>query len=510
MKNSICTPSCVTLSAFALTALFLAGCGESTSDVESVDTPASPPPPVNVAPASDDMQATSNNDAPDFADEPAFTDPSDQPTGLAVTPPGPDDAPKLDPLQLPEPAPVDESWREEWITSFEEAKARAQAKNKDILVNFTGSDWCTWCIRLAQEVFSQPGFAGYAKEKFVLVEADFPQNQQGQPEAIDPQHEELANQYDFQGFPTIMLFDSQGRPFAQTGYQPGGPDAYTAHLEEFRMARVDRDTAFAAAEKLKGAERASKLDEALSNLPSDLLFPAYEPVVKEIIKLDSDDKAQVGSQYKDRLAQHQFMTRIQAIEKRIPDAENPDEILAEIASVAKEFGDDPRRAFITTMFQISVLNYYDRIDEVLAVAAEALKKESLDDDYRADLFMTQLRILNQAERQKDALTIADDAIAYFKDNDSLTMQFLIARADFLHRLDRVEEGRQSIAKARELGGPAAAFQIDQIEQQIFGSVSSDEKPSEQPAESGTPDSKPQSTPEKPESSSPKETAAPQQ
>ena len=49
---------------------------------------------------------------------------------------------------------------------------------------------------------------------------------------------------------------------------------------------------------------------------------------------------------------------------------------------------------------------------------------------------------------------------------------MIARADFLHRLDRVEEGRQAIAEARKVGGPAAAFQIDQIEQEIFGSISS--------------------------------------
>ena len=53
---------------------------------------------------------------------------------------------------------------------------------------------------------------------------------------------------------------------------------------------------------------------------------------------------------------------------------------------------------------------------------------------------------------------------------------MIARADFLHRLDRVEEGRQSIADARKVGGAAAAFQIDQIEQEIFGSISSSDSP----------------------------------
>jgi thiol-disulfide isomerase/thioredoxin len=508
MKSSTLLIPCATVCAVTLSMFLLSGCGEA-ENVEETTTVA-PPPPISIAPSEDKQQAATD-EMPSFSDEPDFSDApptADQPPGLTdLTLPGPDGPSGLDPLRLPEPAPVDKSWREKWITSFEEAKAKAQKENKDILVNFTGSDWCTWCIRLAQEVFSQPGFAEYAKDKYILVEADFPMSPQGQPAAIDPQHQQLADTYEFQGFPTILLFDKQGRPFAQTGYQPGGPQAYNAHLEEFRLARVDRDTSLITAAKLQGIERAKKLDDALGNLPSDLLFPAYESVVEEIIKLDEDNTAALRSQYEDQLANHQFMARVQAIEKQIPSAENPDVVLADIARVAKEFGGDPRRSYVVTMFQINVLNYFDRIDEVLSVAAAALKNESLDNDYKANLFMTQLRILNQAERQKDALTIANNAIAQFKDDDSMTMQFMIARADFLNRLDRVEEGRQAIAEARKVGGPAAAFQIDQIEQEIFGSISNSEPPPKNLPEPTTPDSagKPAAATSKP---APAETSKP--
>jgi len=490
MKFSRSFLSCAILCAITLPVFLLAGCSEA-ENVEETTTIA-PPPPVSVAPSEDNQLAAATGDTPSFSDEPDFSDTpptADQPPGLAdVTLPGPDEPAGLDPLRLPEPAPVDEAWREEWITSFEQAKAKAQKENKDILINFTGSEWCTWCIRLSQEVFSQPGFAEYATKNYILVEADFPMGPTGQPTAIDPQHQELADTYEFQGFPTIMLFDKEGRPFAQTGYQPGGPQAYNAHLEEFRSARVDRDTALAAADKLQGTERAKKLDDALGNLPSALLFPAYESVVEEIINLDEDNVAELRSQYENQLANHQFMARVQAIEKQIPGSDDPDAILADIAKIAKEFGGDPRRSFVVTMFQINVLNYFDRIDEVLAVAAAALKNEALENDYRSNLFMTQLRILNQAERQEDALKIANDAIGQFKDDNAMTMQFMIARADFLHRLDRVEEGRQAIAEARKVGGPAAAFQIDQIEQQIFGSISNSEKPANSLPETTAPDS----------------------
>ena len=488
MKSSFRFVSCAALCAIPLAMFTLSGCGDAETVEET--TTVAPAPPVSVAPSTDNQQAAATGDMPAFSDEPDFSDaPSkaDDPPGLAdLKIPDPDGPPSLDPLRLPEPAPVDESWREEWITSFEEAKAKARKENKDILVNFTGSDWCSWCIRLSQEVFSQPEFAEYAKKQFILVEADFPMSPAGQPEAIDPQHQEMADTYEFQGFPTIMLFDKQGRPFAQTGYQPGGAEAYNPHLEEFRLARVDRDTAIAAADKLAGSERAKKLDDALGNLPPDLLFPAYESVVEEIIKLDADNTAELRSQYEERLTNHQFMVRVEAINKRIPGSEDPDPILADIAKIAKEFGGDPGRFFMTTMFQINVLNYFDRIDDALAVATTALKNDSLENDNRANLFMTLLRILNQAERQEDALAIANDAISHFKGNDALTMQFMIARADFLHRLDRAEEGRQSIADARKVGGAAAAFQIDQIEQEIFGSISSSDPPPTDLPEPATP------------------------
>ena len=61
-----------------------------------------------------------------------------------------------------------------WLTDWEAAKAQAQRSNKPILINFTGSDWCGWCIRLKQEVFSQDAFKNWAAQKVVLFEADFP------------------------------------------------------------------------------------------------------------------------------------------------------------------------------------------------------------------------------------------------------------------------------------------------------------------------------------------------
>ena len=64
--------------------------------------------------------------------------------------------------------------KEGWLEDFEKAKAQAKAENKKILLDFTGSDWCGWCIKLDKEVFSQQAWKDYAAKNLVLVELDFP------------------------------------------------------------------------------------------------------------------------------------------------------------------------------------------------------------------------------------------------------------------------------------------------------------------------------------------------
>ena len=120
---------------------------------------------------------------------------------------------------------------EGWSTEFNTALAEAKQAQKPILVNFTGSDWCGWCIRLDEEVFSQDAFKEFANAELILVEADFPRRKE-QPEAIIAQNESLLEKYGVRGFPTILLLSPDGDVVSETGYLPGGAETYVAHLEE--------------------------------------------------------------------------------------------------------------------------------------------------------------------------------------------------------------------------------------------------------------------------------------
>jgi len=120
-----------------------------------------------------------------------------------------------------------------WITSYDQGQQEAKANNKLVLLDFTGSDWCGWCILLDREVFSKPQFKEYASKNLVLVEVDFPK-MKPMSDAIKAQNVRLAERYQIQAFPTIIVLNGNGQVVGELGYMQGGPEAFIAVLEKLR------------------------------------------------------------------------------------------------------------------------------------------------------------------------------------------------------------------------------------------------------------------------------------
>lgn len=116
-----------------------------------------------------------------------------------------------------------------WLTDLPKAQAQAKAEGKFVLLNFTGSDWCGWCIKLRKEVFLKPEFEDYAKTNLVLVEIDFPKRKP-QPAPLQKANQELAQQFEVQGYPTLIVLDSQGKKLGRVSYASGGAKAFLAEL----------------------------------------------------------------------------------------------------------------------------------------------------------------------------------------------------------------------------------------------------------------------------------------
>lgn len=116
-----------------------------------------------------------------------------------------------------------------WQTDMNKAVEISKKTKKPLLLFFTGSDWCGWCIRLQKEVLKTAEFANWAQENAVLVELDFPRRTPQQPE-IQQQNSALQQMFQVQGYPTIWFakpgikdgkisLDRMG----STGYVAGGP-----------------------------------------------------------------------------------------------------------------------------------------------------------------------------------------------------------------------------------------------------------------------------------------------
>ena len=179
-----------------------------------------------------------------------------------------------------------------WLTDLDEGIKVAKAEKKAILVDFTGSDWCGWCIRLKKEVFDQKEFAAATKD-FVLVELDYPQKKK-QPAEEKAKNKALAEKFAIEGFPTIMLLDAEGVPFAQTGYQDGGPVKYLAHLAELLKANTSEGKAkFAQTKKDEGLVRGygEELEKLITPHLEKKDLASAEAAIAKFIK----DKAVTGA-----------------------------------------------------------------------------------------------------------------------------------------------------------------------------------------------------------------------
>jgi len=297
---------------------------------------------------------------------------------------------------------------EGWITSFESAKTTAAKENKDIMMDFTGSDWCGWCIKLQKEVFTTDTFKQEAPQHFVLLELDYPQKKE-LPKEEKEQNDAMQKTYSVEGFPTILLTDAKGRPYAKTGYQAGGPEAYNKHLNELRQVREKRDAAFKRAEAAGGLEKANAINEGLKALEPELVMAYYSAEVDQIIGLDAEDK--IGFK-----AKKEYSTKRAGLDKE----------LKELAQAQK-----PK-------------DFEEAIDAFIA-------KEKIAPADLQDLMLTKLQVLGPADLDKaDALM---DAVIKVDEKSELAGRAKEIKTRIVAMREQVEKSKKDPAAKEEKDEP---------------------------------------------------------
>lgn len=290
---------------------------------------------------------------------------------------------------------------EDWTSDYAGAVKQAAESKKDLLIDFTGSDWCGWCIKLNEEVFSKDLFKEGVKDSLVLVKLDFPKDETKLTEAVKAQNKELHEKFAVQGFPSIFLADYEGRPYGLVNFEQGGAEEFLENLKELRKNKTKRDESFAAAEKLEGVAKASALVTALDamGLEEPAIANFYGPVIEQIKAADPKDE----TGYRKRAE----------IKKRLMDFQNE---LQELA--AKQ-----------------------DMDGALALVDKTLKAGGFDEESTLQIMMTRAVIFAQQEKFDDALKVVDEAKAFAPENPMI--------ADIDQFRERLEEGKKSAAGASE-------------------------------------------------------------
>lgn len=107
-----------------------------------------------------------------------------------------------------------------WYEDLGKAAKVSQKTGKPLMLFFTGSDWCGWCIKLQNEVFKKPEFTEWAKENVVLVDLDFPRKKP-QDSKIKEQNQKLQVKFGVRGYPTVIFASPTKNDLIEVGGRSG-------------------------------------------------------------------------------------------------------------------------------------------------------------------------------------------------------------------------------------------------------------------------------------------------
>lgn len=202
-----------------------------------------------------------------------------------------------------------------WLTDPARAVEIAQRDRRDMLLLFTGSDWCPPCQKLETETLSRPEFLKPAEADWVLVKFDFLRNQPLDP-AVEAANEEWSQKFGVAAFPTIVLLDCEQRPIGFAGYLEGGPTAMLERLRDVRERRAQRDLALQEAAKAQGIDVAVHLDHALAALDEEVAKVWYTDLIEKIVELDADNQLGLREKWhgeQDKAARQLIRADIEAV-----------------------------------------------------------------------------------------------------------------------------------------------------------------------------------------------------
>lgn len=323
----------------------------------------------------------------------------------------------------------------QWMRRLDEAKQVAIKQDKDLLVNFTGTEWCYACIMLERTVLCKPEFAATAEE-FVFVKIDFPIDRDKLGE-LKPLYDKWLKECLVDSIPTIVLADADGRPYAYQGYNADltAPD-YVTRLKSYKRAREARDRHFAAARDLTGAARARDLHAgieavapALGSLEvrqDDPVLTLYANEVEQITRLDADNAQGLHAKYNARIAARDAYRRREEVFKELDKLKKEEDWPEAIAYLDKQLRavNDGAIRWRLEQRRMQYLEWSKQYEQALESVRWLVADSHCPEDRRNRLQINEGKLLFQLGRVDEGVVCFDRWIAAGK-------EFPVARLELL-------------------------------------------------------------------------------
>lgn len=196
-----------------------------------------------------------------------------------------------------------------WIDNLDIAKSKALHANADLMICFTVRDWSAVCRRFEEHFLQQPEFIDPLKSDFVFVHYDLSTEEEDSPGS------QLRDRFEISGYPTVVLANAQGMPYAFTGFRPDSAKKYAEHLQLLRSENKKRLKHLSAAADLSGLERAQHLANALPDLGDHRTAKFYGDIMREVIDLDTEDSTGKRDGYRFELADFSYVQEMRRLDE---------------------------------------------------------------------------------------------------------------------------------------------------------------------------------------------------
>ena len=309
--------------------------------------------------------------------------------------------------QTPAPVHVD------WTSDLAAAQKLAQQENKDLLLFFTGSDWCAFCIKLEEAVLTKPETADRISEHFIPVVLDFPARKK-LPADVKQRNDELKAELGIRGFPTLCAVDADMLPYGSiVGYK--APDAFWISFDRITSIREEL-TAAKDGTSIPEIEDVAQLNQVLATLPEDVIKSGWNAQLQRMVELSSGVDDAIHQKWSDKLTaiqkekeESKLISELITNYSQLRREKDDDKTLEYLNQTADKAQDYPNLLRMVLTLKGRFLFDSGRVDEALELATQVTESESFGDREKAAMRSLKRQIEISKRREKEAASDADPA-----------------------------------------------------------------------------------------------------